>query len=261
MFEQMQSFVSQLRSAWRFRWKALAVMWLVAVAGWIIVFLIPSQFESTARVFVDTNTLLRPLLEGIAVAPNTANQTDLVRRALLGRPQLESVIARTDLRHRARDERERENLVRDLMADIRITGDSATPQAREANIYMISYMDSDRRLAYTVVRTLLDSFVQQSLGANRADADTAQRFLRDQVSDYERRLTESEGRLAEFKKNNIGSMPDERGGYFERVQGEMTALDQLHASLTVAIHKRDELRGKLLGNPGGETGESSPSTP
>src|SRR5688572_30229272 len=146
MFEQMQSFVSQLRSAWRFRWKALAVMWLVAVAGWIIVFLIPSQFESTARVFVDTNTLLRPLLEGIAVSANTANQTDLVRRALLGRPQLERVIANTDLHFRVRDERDHETLLRDLMNDIRITAQAATPQTREANIYSIAYMDSDRHL-------------------------------------------------------------------------------------------------------------------
>ena len=56
-------------------------------------------------------------------------------------------------------------------------------------------------------------------------------------------------------------MPDERGGYFERLQAEMTSLDQLHASLTVSIHKRDELRGKLLGNPGGEAGVSATPSP
>ena len=107
------------------------------------------------------------MLEGIAVTSNTTNQTDLVRRALLGRPQLERVIANTDLHLRVRNERDHENLLLDLMNEIRITGQAATPQTRDANIYNIAYMDADRRLAYTVVKTLLDSFVQQSVGANR----------------------------------------------------------------------------------------------
>ncbi len=261
MFDQIQNAIAQVRSAWRFRWKALGVAWAIALAGWAVVFLIPSQYESSARVFVDTNTLLRPLLEGIAVSANTANQTDLVRRVLLGRPQLERVIANTDLRLRVHDERDHETLLRDLMNDIRITGQAATPQTREANIFNIAYMDSDRHLAYTVVRTLLDSFVQQSVGANRADADTAQRFLRDQIEKYERRLTDSEARLAEFKKINIGSMPDERGGYFERLQAEMVALDQMQASLTVAVHKRNELRARLLGEPAGSNTGTSTTRP
>lgn len=259
MFEQIQAALTQLRSSWRYRWRSIVVMWGVAVLGWAAVFAIPSQYESSARVFVDTNTLLRPLLEGIAVTPNAGSQTDLVRRALLGRPQLEAVIAKTDLNKRVRNAREREDLVRDLMKEIRITGDSSSPQSREANIYSIAYMDTDRKLAYTVVSTLLDSFVQQSVGANRNDADAAQRFLRDQIGDYERRLTESETRLAEFQKKNIGSMPDERGGYFQRLQSEMTALDQLRGQLTVAQHQRDELRSKLLG--GSATGSAAGSTP
>jgi polysaccharide chain length determinant protein (PEP-CTERM system associated) len=255
MFEQFQNALSRVRSTWRFRWPALAVTWMVALIGWAVVFLIPSQYASSARVFVDSNTLLRPLLEGIAVTPSTANQTDLVRRLLLGRLQIESVIERTDLRHRVRNEREREELIRRLMTDIHITGDASSRQSREVNIYTISYMDTDKRLAYAVVRTLLDSFVQQSVGANRADSDTAQRFLRDQIAAYEGRLTESESRLANFKKRNIDAMPDERGGYFERLQAEVRALDQLQSNLSVELHERNELRGKLLGKPySGDTG-------
>lgn len=252
MFSQLQGFLAQARSLWRFRWQALATAWLCALVGCAGIFLIPNQYESSARVFVDSNTLLRPLLEGIAVAPNTTNQTDLVRRLLLGRQQIEAVIDKTDLRDRARSERKREDMIRTLMKEIKITGDSSSPQAREANIYSISYSDTDRQLAYTVVRTLLDSFVRQSVRANRTDASTAQLFLRDQISQYETRLTESEARLADFKRRNVDTMPDERGGYFERLQNEVRSLDQLKSSLTVALYERNELRGKLLGGSNAE---------
>lgn len=257
MNEQVEFLLAQAKSAWRFRRLAVAVAWAVACAGWTLVFLIPSQYESSARVFVDTNSLLRPLLEGIAIQPSTNDQVGLVRRALLSRPQLERVISETDLRLRVRSDRGKEDLIAELMKQISIDADVSSPRDREPNLYAIKFMDSDAHLSYTVVKTLLDSLVEQSLGANRTDSDTAQRFIQRQLQEYERRLTESEGRLAEFKKRNVGSMPDERGGYFERLQAEMTALDQVSAALTVASNKRDELRSKLSGGPRDSTSPPS----
>jgi hypothetical protein len=94
--KQIEALLVHARSSWRFRWHALATKWILALTGWEIVFFIPSRYESSARVFVDTNTLLRPLLEGVTVTPDTGTQVDLVRRALLGRVQLEKVISETD---------------------------------------------------------------------------------------------------------------------------------------------------------------------
>ncbi|MEP7311552.1 MAG: XrtA system polysaccharide chain length determinant [Pseudomonadota bacterium] len=247
MFDRFAILVGQFRSAWRYRWQAVAAMWLLAILGWAIVFMIPNQYQSSARVFVETNTVLRPLLEGIAVNANTGSQVDLVRRALLSRKQLERVIDETDLQLRVKDAREREDMLRELALDIDISADASSPAAREANIFTISYRDRDKELAFTVVKGLLDTFLSQSMGANRSDADAAQEFLRNQIADYERRLTESETRLAEFKKENVGAMPDERGGYFQRLQSESVALDQLRANLSVAQQRRAGLRTKLLG--------------
>ncbi|PVV17846.1 MAG: hypothetical protein B6D74_17425, partial [gamma proteobacterium symbiont of Ctena orbiculata] len=56
-----------IRSAWRFRWAAVALSWAVALLGWTVVFVMPDKFESEAKVYVDTESVLRPLLEGLAV--------------------------------------------------------------------------------------------------------------------------------------------------------------------------------------------------
>jgi polysaccharide chain length determinant protein (PEP-CTERM system associated) len=239
--------LDEARSAWRFRRSALTVAWSVALVGWLGVFIIPAQYESTAKVFVDTNSLLRPLLEGIAVQPSATDQVSLVRRALLSRTQLEQVVSQTALGERVSSDREKEEQIQSLMKQIRIDAGASTPNARDLNMYSIQYMDKDPALAYSVVKTLLDSLVSQSVGANRSNADTAQKFLRGQLDEYEKRLTEAEIRLAEFKRNNMEAMPDERGGYFQRMQGDSAELDRLSSQLTVAVNKRDELRAKLLG--------------
>ena len=251
MLERYESLISQYRSAWRFRRVGIVAAWSIGVAGWLAVCLIPSQYETAARVYVDTNTLLRPLLEGITVSQNTGSQVDLVRRALLSRPQLEHVIDTTELKDRVKSERSRETTIQDLSKAIQIKVDMPNATTREANTFQIIYADSDPDLAFQVVDAVLKSFVSQSVGEARVDADVAQQFLQSQIAQYEKRLTAAESRLAAFKKRNIGSMPDDRGGYFQRLQTEMSTVEQLRSSLNVAVRKRDELRGKLLG--GGTT--------
>ena len=241
MRNSLASFLAKCRSAWRFRWMALGCAWLLAILGWVVVFSLPGRYDTQARVFLDMTSSLRPLLEGLAVTPNTANQVEIVRRALLGRPQLERVIATTGLAQRARTPAGHDALLSELATKIHITGDVQTRN------YSITYSDTDPAVSYAVVKNLLDAFVEQSMTAKRSDSVSAQKFLTEQIREYEARLTESERQLADFKRRNVGSMPDDRGGYFERLQTEMSEADRLAAALAVATRRRDELRQRLLG--------------
>jgi len=72
------------------------------------------------------------------------------------------------------------------------------------------------------------------------------------VAQYETALSQSEQRLAEFKKKHVGLMPDQRGDYFVRLQAEVANLqkDPFRSSPS-AVRQRDELRRKISGD---ETG-------
>jgi polysaccharide chain length determinant protein (PEP-CTERM system associated) len=233
--------VTEARSGWRFRWPAMACAWALCVLGWVAVLLIPARYETTARVFVDTTSVLRPLLEGLAVTPSTTNEVEMVRLALLGRPRLEKIIDETGLASRVRTPIDRASLLAELSTAIRVTGD---PQS---HVYEIKYGDRDPQVSFEVVQNLLNVFLGQTVGEKRMDAENAQTFLSAQLKEYEQRLSASEKKLAEFKKRNVGLMPDDRGGYFERLQSEMQEVDRLNAERAVAMRKRDELRSKLLG--------------
>ena len=65
--EAVRALVEQyLRAAWRRRWIGAAVAWLFCGVGWVGVYLVPNQYESTARLFVDADAVLTPLLRGLA---------------------------------------------------------------------------------------------------------------------------------------------------------------------------------------------------
>jgi polysaccharide chain length determinant protein (PEP-CTERM system associated) len=246
--ELVNQVLDEIRGAWRFRWWGLAAAWALCVIGWLFVLRIPDTYEASARVFVDTRSILRPLLEGLAVNPDVASGLDLVRAALLSRPNIEKVARETDLDLRAKTPVEHDKLVTSIQERIRIEAVDARATTRPGEgLYRISFQEADRMKSIEVVQTLLNAFVEDALGEKRVGQETAERFLDEQITEHERRLSEAEARLADFKKNNVGLMPDDRGDYFTRLQQESTTAGDLRTQLAVAESRRAEIERQLSG--------------
>ena len=113
----------------------------------------------------------------------------------------------TGLAQQAQSEEEFQELLFSLQDRIAVTG------SRD-NIYLISFQDQSRATAVAVVEELVATFVDRSLNSEKAETADAQEFLKTQIAEYERRLTIAEDRLADFKRENVAVMPDQRGDYF-----------------------------------------------
>lgn len=239
----MQEIITQglvyVRGIWRHRWLMLLVAWLVCAAGWIIVYKMPDQYKASARVYVDTQSVLKPLLRGLTVETDVGQQVALMTRTLLSRPNLEKVARMTDLDLKAQQPEQMESLLDGLGKQITLEG-----TGRE-NLYTISYVNDDPQLAKRVVQSLLTIFVENSLGESRKDSDSAQQFIDKQIQEYEQRLIEAEERLKEFKRKNVGIMPSRGEGYYESMQAEMAALDQARLELRQAENRRNEIKRQL----------------
>lgn len=244
----MQDAIAQilliLRDAWRYRWPAVGLAWAVALAGWAVVQLLPDQYSARTQVYVDAESLLKPLLSGLAVDRDVMSQVGMIQAVMLSRPSLERVAQQTDLLLAARDRTEQEAVVDSLARRI-VLGRPIGPAAR--NTFEVTFEDRDPQVAHDVVRALLDIFMEDSLGMKQADTDVAQRFLQSQIQEYERRLEEAENRLATFKQENVGSMPGSGGDYFQRLETENNTLQALRQSYMQMQTRRDELARQLEG--------------
>jgi len=255
MQEIIQQTLNYLRGIWRFRWYAMLLAWVIPIIGWVVVAKIPDQYEANARVLVDTDSILRPLLRGLTVETNVHQRLGLMTRTLMNRPNLEKVARMTDLDLQAKTPGEMESLLDGLSKKIRISG------ARGGNLYTISYNHSDPNMAKEVVRSLLTIFVEDTLGETRQDSDTAQKFLEQQIVEYEKRLIEADNRIKEFKQKNVALMPRAGQDYFELLQDSRMRLEQTQLELDEALNRRDELRRQLVGEEPvfgfGNTGSAS----
>jgi polysaccharide chain length determinant protein (PEP-CTERM system associated) len=245
----VEQVMDELRGTWRFRWVALAVAWGVSVVGWFVVYSMPDMYAAKARVYVDTRTPLRPLLQGVAADQDVEAQLIMVRQALLGGPNLEKVAQQADLLVRASTPEQRQTLMADMASRIQIALEpAATRDPRIPNtFYGIFYRDRSRDKAIKVVDLLLNAFVEDTFGTKRGSAETAQAFLQDQLKQYRERLTAAENALAEFKRRNIGMVPGDSGGFFQRLDVEEGNVQRVEASLRVALARRSELQRQLRG--------------
>ena len=247
-----------LWGVWRYRWPALILAWAVAIAGWLWVFQVPSQYLATARIHVDTNTVLRPLLRGLAIQPNISQRIELMSRTLLSRPNLEKLMRMTDLDIEAQTDAQKEQVIKQLKENISLSGERSN-----SSLYSVSYKHRDRDTAKKVVQSLITVFIESTLGGERADSADAQNFLDQQIQEYEQRLVEAESRLAKFKQKYVGILPGQSGGYYERLSAAKNQLSSASLQLDELKHRRDELKRQIAGEDpvflsSGDDGLSSP---
>lgn len=240
LHEIIAEVLEHLRGMWRYRWAALGVAWVISLVGTLFVFSIPDTYQASAKVFVDTNSLLRPLMQGLTAASNTMNEVQLVSRAVLTRPNLEEVAHETDLMLRARTPEQVEKLITELQQRIQVTG------GRD-NIFTIQYEDPSREKARDVVAAVLDTFVESAIGNEGNDAELTERALATEIDVHERRLREAETALANFKRENLGYMSSESGGYYAALQLALARVSATQEKLRVLTERRNELQRQIDG--------------
>jgi polysaccharide chain length determinant protein (PEP-CTERM system associated) len=246
MRELLQIVLSEMRSAWRFRWYAAAAAWGVGLLGLGVVAWLPNVYEAAARVYVDGSSVLKPLLTDRIVSPDVATTLLYVRQALLSREFLLQVATGNGFEPAAMSPAARENVLEKLRTNIVIDAVAADQnRASASSIFTIKFRDPRPQVAEGVVKSLMNSLIEDTLGAGREGTDKASRFLDERIAEHEARLDKAEQDLAEFQRVNSGKLPGSEGGYFERMQRDRDSLDKTRRELRLAESKRERLRQQL----------------
>jgi polysaccharide chain length determinant protein (PEP-CTERM system associated) len=248
----MRSIQSQamplVQALWRHRWLAVGTAWLVCTAGWIGAAFVPTKYESSARVHLNADPLLTPLLRGLAADTDPSRHLDFMQRTLLSRPNLEQLIRLTDLDTGIRTPGEKEALFKRLASDIEV-------KPITLNLLTLSYRDSDPVLAKNIVQSLLTIFAEKMAGSSRAEMDSAQRFLEGEIASYRDQLRAAEKRRAELAEkypdivqNKAPDAPaaEDNGSRLDQVRA---AVARAKFELADAVTKRDALQKELASVP------------
>ena len=186
---------------WRRRWIVAAVAWAATLAGFFALWLIPDKFESDAVVYVQTETVLDPVMNGVTARPNYEKRVEVMKLQLLTRPNVEEIIYRAglDKEATAKNPREKraqmEKLIDWVESEISIT----SPQEM---YFEISYKNSDPEIARNVVDAALNLLIEQDLGASISENEEARKRLDAEIAAFDERLTAKEQEVAAFRRRH-----------------------------------------------------------
>lgn len=240
MRAQLDYLLTYIRGAWRFRWYALIVAWLVAIGGWTMSLQLPDEYESSAQIHVDTASVLKPLMRGMVVESNVERRVELMTRTLLSRPNLEQIARETDMDLAAETPADFERIVNELENRLRLSGTGRD------NLYRISYRDTSPEQTRDVVQTTVDLLIEEIMGRTRQDSASATRFLDRKIEEYKARMETAEQRLIEFRQQH-GAELSGGGDFYSRLEERRSQLEQARFEFEMAQSRVSELEQQLEG--------------
>lgn len=227
------------RGMWKHRWLGMLAAWVVTIIGSIVVLSVPDKYEASARIFVDTQSILKPLMSGLAVQPNVEQQVVMLSRTLISRPNVEKLIRMADLDLGNKSKSAQDALIDEVTKTLKIQN------IGRDNVYLLSYRDASPDKARKVVQALVSIFVESSLGSSRKDSDVAKQFIDEQIKSYVVKLEEAEARLKAFKVRNIELQNPEGKDMAGQLGSVSAQLSQARLELREAENARDAAKRQL----------------
>ena len=237
-----------LHGVWNRRWLALAVAWGICMAGWLVVALIPNSYESKARVYVQTQSIL-PGKIGITPVEQQKD-LDRVRQTLASASNLEKVVRGTELAQTVGGDRDLAGKVAMLRENIKVVAQT------DPNLFEISATVSDSslseganaRLAAQVVQKLIDIFEEENVAGDRDETRQSLTFLDAQIATRGKQLQAADQRRVEFEQKYMGLLPG-AGSIGERMNAARSELSSIDSQLVSAQSALAAMNGQLAGTP------------
>lgn len=239
MNDLLQHVASELRSMWKYRWIGAAVAWSIGIVGAVALLFVQDRYEASAKIYVDTQTVLKPLMTGLAFQPDVEQQVKMLARTLISRPNVEQLMKSPVVGLPQPEPARYDYEVEKLKDKIKFI------PSGNGNLYSVSYRDVDPNRARRLVESLVNLFVASSSVAKQRDSNEASRFIEEQIKSYESKLTEAENRVKDFKLRNFGVTGMGSQDYFSRMASLSDEVAKLKLELSAAEQSRDALRKEL----------------
>jgi uncharacterized protein involved in exopolysaccharide biosynthesis len=220
-----------VRALWKRRWIALGTAWGLMLLGSTVVMLLPDEYEASARVYADTDSLMGPLLKGIAVQTDPTQQLAVMQGTLLSRPNLLKVARSIDADLNAENDMQLEGILKSIETHTKV-------ELTGPKLFKISHINNDRRRAKDVVQAFLGIFVEGNLGKDREDIESTRAFIDKQIENYQAQLQEAEKRIADFRAKYSDAISSSGTTFSARLEKARADVDEASAQVAAAINRQ-----------------------
>ncbi len=234
MSSLIDEFKVVLHGIWQRRWLALAVAWGLCLLGWLVISVIPNSYDSSARILVDVNDVVpdpnnNPL--------DDQRRFDQLKDSLTSVRNLSQVVVASGMIDRSADDGARAAAAAGLQKATTIVTQPNNTIAITVSIGGAGRSNAENAaLAPRVLEAMIAQVRDAQVRDGAADAEQNIRFLDQQITQVQQRLTATEQAKAGFEARNLGLLPG-AGSPSSRLDAARAELSQIDTQL-IAVNSQ-----------------------
>jgi polysaccharide chain length determinant protein (PEP-CTERM system associated) len=229
------------KEVWSNRKLVVTIYFLVSMGFLFVAWVAPRIYTSTSIVLIESESILSPLMQNVAVTSQIVDESRRARQIILSKNSIDQVL-KLDV---WKSEPGAERTEQDLESLGYVIRANASVKNLRNNLIEISYSDSDPKKAFETASLFTSILVDGSLLAKQEKSRSAFDFIDNQVETYKQQLQAAEKAIKEFRSRNVESTPGAKAKATARLIELNEELDS--AQLAISAEKASiELRRKQL---------------
>lgn len=214
----------------RRRWLLVIPAVLLSVAAYLVSMKIPNRYESVTSVLIEeqrvSDSIVKPILTG-----DSNQKLTTMKEQILSRTRLQPIVERFGLF--SDTGLPLEDRITKLHDAINVKPTEAMEGTRSNQLpgFTIKVTLSDPRLAQQVCSEILNMFLAEDLQSGAQENTNIMDFLNKQLEEAQQRMNAQDAKLADFKRHNLGSLPDQETANLNLLTSTNTQMEAVTQSL------------------------------
>jgi polysaccharide chain length determinant protein (PEP-CTERM system associated) len=210
----------------RYWWILPITILLCGAIGVTLAMVLPKKYKSQTLVLVDQATVPSDIVKPV-VTEDLNNRLSSMREQILSRSRLEPMIDKFGLYTADRGKVHVEDLVERLRISIEVKPLEVMPGTQNRNLpgFSVNVTFDNPQLAQQICTEITSMFMKQNSQGLEQQAAQTNSFLTQQLDEAKAKLDEQDARLARFKRQYLGSLPDEEKTNLSLLMGANTQLE------------------------------------
>jgi len=214
-------------------------------AGVILSFVLPRKYEAKSTVFIEKN-VISELVKGITVTPSMEDTIKVLTYAITSRTLLTKTADSLDMNVTSKNNLDSEELIKKLQKNIDV-------QVKDRDLFIISYKDSNPKMARDFVNTLVRLYIEENTSSKRDESYDATKFLSEQINTFKSKLEKAQEDVNTYRRDKGNVIAIDEGKLFEGINNAQQKLydlelqrRQLEGKRQVTKKTSDPLQSKLV---------------
>ncbi len=206
-----------------------------AAAGILAAMVLPKKYTSQTMVLVESPTVSAKLVEPV-ITEDLSRRLSSMQEQILSNSRLQPIIEKFGLYPNMRGKAHMEDLVDRLRSSVKVTPlePMAGTQNRQIPGFYVSVTFNDGQLAQQICTEITSMFMEQNARDRQLQTKDTTEFIQQRLDEAKKKLDDEDAKLAEFKRKNLGSLPEEEQSNLSLLTGMNTQLESNTQALSRA---------------------------